>query len=293
MLRILLCLALSVFSARALAAPRVIVSVKPLAMLVQGVTEGVGEPELLIPALASPHAYSLKPSAVLNLQRADVVFWVGPPLESQLGANLARLPKNVRVEAVLNWPALKALALRSAHDHAGHPAQKDAHVWLDPQRAGVLVGQMAQILSELDVKNAARYQRNALAMQQRLTRLDARVSAQLEPHRARAFWVYHDGYQYFEKRYGLMLLGALNESPELPLKPQALLRLDKDPEARCLFLDAQYQHTSTARMLARRALTLVQLDPFGARQPSTYAGYEALIGNLAQGFEGCLAKASP
>lgn len=271
----------------AAAAPAVLVSVKPLQMVAAGVSAGVGEPELLIPAEASPHGYALKPSQALRLHGAKLVFWVGPGLESQLAASLRALPAGVRVESVLSWPELAALPSRGQDGAHGHGAL-DAHVWLDPARAAKLVRRMGAVLAEVDPGQASAYAANAAALAARFEALDAELAARLKPLAGRRFWVYHDGYQYFERRYGLTLAGALNQNPELPLKPAALLRLDGERQARCLFLDAQYRQTSLARMLSGLDLRLVELDPMGRALAADASGYEALLRGMAEGFAGCL-----
>ena len=48
--------------ALALAAPQVVVSIKPIHSLVASIMKGVGEPSLIVEGAASPHTYSLKPS---------------------------------------------------------------------------------------------------------------------------------------------------------------------------------------------------------------------------------------
>nr|WP_244956930.1 zinc ABC transporter substrate-binding protein [Enterovibrio norvegicus] len=60
--------------------PSVAVDIAPLHSLVSQVMEGVGEPDLLIPAESSPHEYTLRPSQAKALSNADVVFWMGEGL---------------------------------------------------------------------------------------------------------------------------------------------------------------------------------------------------------------------
>ena len=75
---------LALFATPALAAPKVVASIPPIHSVVAGVMEGVGEPELLVPGGASPHSYAMRPSEARALSEADVVFWVGEPVETFL-----------------------------------------------------------------------------------------------------------------------------------------------------------------------------------------------------------------
>ena len=57
--------------------PKVAVDIAPVHSLVSRVMEGVGSPKLIIPAGASPHEYSLRPSEAKSLQDAISLFgWV-------------------------------------------------------------------------------------------------------------------------------------------------------------------------------------------------------------------------
>ena len=70
--------------------PKVTVDIAPVHSLVSSVMEGVGKPDLIMPAGASPHEYQLKPSNAKSLEDADVVFWIGEDLTPWLENGLER-----------------------------------------------------------------------------------------------------------------------------------------------------------------------------------------------------------
>ena len=74
----------------ALAQARVVASIKPLQMIAGAITEGVSQPDLLIPPHQSYHHFVLRPSTVRSMQRADLVIWVGPQLETYLADTVTR-----------------------------------------------------------------------------------------------------------------------------------------------------------------------------------------------------------
>lgn len=84
--------AIAAAASGATAAPDVVVSVKPIHSLVAAIMRGVGEPQLIVDGAASPHTYNLRPSNARKLEKADVVFWVGPGLEAFLKSCWKRLP---------------------------------------------------------------------------------------------------------------------------------------------------------------------------------------------------------
>jgi zinc transport system substrate-binding protein len=72
-------------------APKVVADIAPLHSLVSQVMAGVGEPELIIPAEASPHDYSLRPSQAKALSDAKIVFWMGEELTPWLDKAIANI----------------------------------------------------------------------------------------------------------------------------------------------------------------------------------------------------------
>lgn len=68
----------------------IVASIKPLQLVAQELIGDMGEVEVLIPAGASPHHYSLKPSDMRKLSDTDLVVWVGPDLEQFLAKTLNR-----------------------------------------------------------------------------------------------------------------------------------------------------------------------------------------------------------
>jgi len=81
--------------------PRVAVDIAPVHSLVTRVMEGVGTPDLIIQAGASPHEYSLRPSEAAALQDANLVFWIGSGLTPWLTDTIETLAPNANVTELL------------------------------------------------------------------------------------------------------------------------------------------------------------------------------------------------
>lgn len=111
--------------------PHVVTTIRPLHSLAATIMEGAGEPTLLLPPGASPHDYALKPSDASALHDADVVFWIGEPLERFLSRSVEGLAGEARVVALASTPGLTLLHGREggiwdAHDH-GHSDHDHDH----------------------------------------------------------------------------------------------------------------------------------------------------------------------
>lgn len=234
--------------AAAAAAPTVATDIPPVHSLAARVMVGVGEPGLILPPGASPHAYSMKPSEAELVERADVVFWVGGELTPWLDRAVDTLAKDAASVRLLDAEGVVRLGYREgvtfephdhghdhaeAHDHAAETAAHDhdhdqdhadesaahdhdhdhegvdPHAWLDPVNAKAWLDAMAAALAEADPANASTYFQNAAAGKAELDALIEEIRADLEPLADRSFIVFHDAYHYFEARFGVEAAAAI------------------------------------------------------------------------------------
>lgn len=106
-------------------APKVVADIAPVHALVARVMEGVGTPELIIPAGASPHEYNLRPSEAAALQNAEIVVWMGADLSPWLENAVETLSGDAKHVELLELSETQLLetresALFEAHVHGDH-----------------------------------------------------------------------------------------------------------------------------------------------------------------------------
>lgn len=303
----------------ALAELRVVASIKPVHSLAAGVMQGIGEPRLLVQGGVSPHEYSLRPSDARAIDQADLVFWIGPDLESFMVKPLRNVKGKVRSVALLDVPGVAVLPLREggawephehehdkhgdhregrahahAHDH-DRTSGRDPHAWLDPTNAAAMVRQIVAALGEVDPDHRADYERNGAALIERLNQLDRQLAAELAPIRDRPFIVFHDAYQYFERRYGLNGVGSLVLDPEQRPGAKRVTEIRArigDLGVRCVFGEPQFQPALVETVIAGSGARPGVLDPEGGAD--LQAGPEAyfqLLGRLADSLRSCLSGA--
>lgn len=277
--------------------PRVVASILPVHSLAAGVMAGIGAPDLLLPAAASPHTYSLRPSEAARLAEADVVFWVGPGLERFLLKPLATLAASAQVVALGEAAGVTRLPFgEKGHgedhedDHA-HGAY-DPHVWLDPDNAHAMVRAIAAALSERDPAHAARYRANAERLKARIAALDDEIALRLAPVQGRGFVVFHDAYRHFIRHYGLNQVGVITIDPERGLGAKRLAQLHdriRAGDAVCVFAEPQFRPDLVATLVEDTAARTGVLDPLGrGLQPGPDAYFQLMRG-LADALAECLA----
>ena len=269
--------------------PRVIASIAPLHSLVASVMAGVGAPDLLLPGPVSPHDFALAPSDVRRIAAADLVVWIGAPLESFLVKPLDGAGQ--RQLGLLAMPALDALPFGDGGDD-GDRAGRDPHIWLDPVRAIAIVSAVKDRLSRIDPDNAVVYRANAAALSDRLAALDEAIAARLQPVASRPFIAFHDAYGYFSRRYGLQPAGHFAVDPQRRPGARTIARLAdlvRTGAVACAFVEPQFDARIVTAIAADQPLRIGRLDPVGADLEPGPALYETLLKANTEAIADCLA----
>ena len=257
-----------------LAELNVVASIKPVHSLVAAVMEGVGEASLIVDGAASPHSFALKPSKARDLERADIIFWVGPRLEAFLQKPIETLGVHAEV-----------IALAEPRDGP------EAHIWLDPRLAGAMAAKIGQALTQADPANAKAYAANAEALAARLDALRHEVAGILAPVRTKPFIVFHDAYRAFTQAFGLNAVGAITVSPEVSPGAARIAEIRAqlgDLGATCVFAEPQFKPRLVSVIVEGTRAKSGVADPLGAALKPGPELYFSLIRELARAIRDCL-----
>ncbi len=302
-------LLLSQWAASGSAEVRVLTSIKPLQLIAAAVQEGVSSPQVLLPPGASAHNYALRPSDVRRVQELELLYWIGPDMETFLPRVLAsRKQPSV---AVQDLPGLQlryfgqspaadeheheqqphAVGAIAEHDHAHRPGTLDAHLWLLPANAQVIATRMAADLSAADPANAPRYQANLQAFKARLQVLEQQLNARLAPVAGKPYFVFHEAFDYFEAAYGLKHAGVFSVANEVQPGAQHVAQMRERLEAAgptCVFSEPPLPPRLVQTLSAGLPVKLAELDALGGKLPVSASAYEQLLTQLADDLAGCL-----
>ena len=288
----------------------VVASIKPIHSLVSAVMQGVGEPSLLIEGAGSPHNYALKPSQAYELEKANLIFWIGHDLEAFLQRPIENIaPQAVSVQLIESH-GIKTLPFREGasfeehdhdkhdeHDHDKHDehdhGEFDPHVWLDPNNAKILVAEIEEQLTKIYPKHADTFAKNANTITKELDALRDEINLELKDVKSKGYIVFHDAYQYFERRFDMSALGSITVSPEVMPGVNRIRKLQqkvKQLEAICVFSEPQFEPKLVATITENTSAGSGVLDPLGASIEKGPQLYFKLIRNMALSIKECLSK---
>jgi len=271
-------------------------SIAPIQSLVAGVMGATGTPALLIPGGQSPHTFALKPSTMRAITHARAVFWVGPTLEPALEAALASATQ-AHVVALIDAPGVKLYPARDFDDpsldprRAGAHLTDDPHIWLDTDNARAIIREIAKSLCLVDPADAPAYRANEAIEEQWISSLDEAIRAEIRPIADKRFIVFHDGYQYFERHYGLAFGGAVTEMPgRAPgIRHIETVRNEiRSAHVTCVFSEPQFEPKLTQTITEGLNVRVGVLDALGAEiEPGPSLYFEVMRG-LSRSLSRCL-----
>lgn len=241
----------------------IVVSIYPLKGLVEKIGGKNVTVDFIIPPGASPHTFEPKPSDIKRLSQAKVLFLIGGGLEfwaDKAIRSLNRKPKVVILSKGL--PLLK-------EDHASRYRGRetfDPHIWLDPVMVMAMVEKISDVLIDIDPSNKAYYKERAETLKRELEGLHLKIMESVKGFRTKEFVTFHSAWNYFSKRYGLRIVGVIEESPGKEASPAHIARIIegiKKTKAKVVFAEPQF-NPKAAEVIARETgARVLFLDPIG------------------------------
>ena len=187
-----------------------------------------------------PHTYQPSTQDIETIQDSDLVLWNGLHLEAHMddllesrGEQQLAVGELLPTELLLDWPE---------RDDQGN-ALHDPHVWNSPEAWSLVVGYIADKLSEVDPEGAEQYARNAAAYQEEIEEAAEEAEELLESvPQPRILITGHDAFNYFGQTYDLEVHATDFVSTDAALSPtelSGLADLIAENEVPVIFQDNQ------------------------------------------------------
>ena len=151
-----------------------------------------------------------------------------------------------------------------------------------------MIHEIAHELSNLDPANKNKYNVNAettiLSIDELINNIDQSINREAQ------FVVFHDAYQYFEKRFDLASSGALTLNTDvLPGAKQVLdiQKTIKEKGVNCIFSEPQFNPKIIETIARDTGIKTGVFDPLGSNLESGKNQYFTLIKNLRDNLKNC------
>lgn len=257
-------------AAPARGAVRVVTTITDLADL----TRVIGGDRVSVEAIAKgtqdPHYLQAKPSYLVALHRADLFIVVGlelevgyVPLLIQGARNPAIVPgKPGYLEASRDIPVIgRPTGPVSRAQGDVHP-QGNPHYWLDPENAKIIAAEIAGALSTVDPEGRKVFEANLKGFDAEIDRRMEGWKAKLAPFAGTPIVTYHQEFDYFAKRFGLVMLDYVEDRPGIPPSAPHLADLAEEMRAkkvRVILTSPYYENQPGERVAEETGAKLLEL----------------------------------
>jgi ABC-type Zn uptake system ZnuABC Zn-binding protein ZnuA len=210
---------------------RVVTTFSTLNSFVEGVGGNHVQVQNLVPVGASPENYQPAPQDIAALSNADLIVENGGGIEAWLQNTIQNAGASAKRKIVLSDGLPKI--------------DSNPHHWMDPVQARAYVEKVRDALTAIDPANKAEYRRNARAYDAQLVALQAWIGKQVQtiPPSHRAMIIFHNAFDYYNKRFGIQTVGVIELSPGQDPNPAYvghLVDMAKAHGVRAVFSEPEY-----------------------------------------------------
>ena len=197
----------------------------------------------LVPVGASPETYQPTPRDIATLSAGQIIFENGSGIE-------AWMQKTLQNAGNVSAPRI---VLSDGLPHLGN----NPHLWMDPVYARLYVEKVRVALATLDPPHAKAYAANAAAYERQLSQLQLWVAGRIDtiPLQHRAMIIFHNAFDYYNRRFGIQTVGVIELSPGQDPNPAYIGKLVDTARAhgvRAIFSEPEYS-PKLAQTLAKSA----------------------------------------
>src|SRR5207247_2922559 len=224
------------------------------------------------PAAHEPHAVEVTPGQFEKLKAAALLVRIGLDHEPWL-ARVLRAANDPRFAPgsahdldvsksvdLLQTATARVRGEGVAHVHGfGNP-----HYWLDPANARPMTGAILEALVRLAPDGRDVFAKNRARWLARLDDALARWTRALAPYRGTRAVVVHDSWPYFARRFGLVVVAAIEPAPGVPPSASSLAALTqkmRETGVRLLIAEPSSNAALVSQMAARSGARAVVLVP--------------------------------
>ena len=177
------------------------------------------------------------------------------------------------------------------HGHEHHHGMWDMHIWLDVDNAKVFSNQIAATLQSVYPNSRDQIESNLEGVLQKLDALEAELEEITKPVSDTPYMVFHEAYQYLERKLNLRQVGAIHVNPETAPSAKRVRSLRKtivETDAVCIFSEPQFNEAIILTISEGTDIKFGVLDPLGAHVAESSEAYFEILRDIAHALRECL-----
>jgi ABC-type Zn uptake system ZnuABC Zn-binding protein ZnuA len=242
----------------------------------------------LLKGYENEHTYSPKPSDLVAVRKAQLLFEVGIGLEVWV----SNLVKNAGSSSLMIVTTSKGIALM--HDDYGHDGdslvgekheQGNPHVWMDPENVATMMRHITESLIRFDPDHAPEYRQNQALYLKRLDHLRSELTDRVRRLSDKRFIAHHPAWPYFARRFGFQIVGTIQSqsgSEPSAVRLQNLIVTMRKQQIRAVVSEIQLSQKLPELLAKETGARVVVLTTLPGGLPRTETYLDMLRYNVLQ-----------
>ena len=260
--------------------------------VLKDLAEQVGGPHVRVTSLLkgyeNEHTYSPKPSDLVAVRKAQLLFEVGIGLEVWV----SNLVKNAGSSSLTVVTTSKGIALmHDGHGHDGDSSvstkqgQGNPHIWMDPENAMTMMRHITEALIRIDPEHEQDYRQNQALYLRRLDQLRTELINRVRTLSDKRFIAHHPAWPYFARRFGFQIVGSIQAqsgSEPSAVQIQNLIAIMKKQQIKTVVSEIQLSQKLPELLAKETGARVVVLTTLPGGLPGTETYLDMLRYNVLQ-----------
>ena len=233
------------------------VTITPLQSIIQEITAGDFDVEVIVPKGASPETFEPTPKQVTAFSDAEFIFSTGlidfeQSLTSRISgvAELANLSEDIEL-----------IAGSCSHGNHQHKHGIDPHIWTSPRALRTMVTNAHDAIMA-HYPDSVKYTVAAEQLLKRIDDLDSYCATRIEIAGVEAMMIYHPAYTYYARDYGIEQIAIEHDGKEPSLRQTTeLINKAKEHGVKAILRQPQYSEDKVRAIANDTGAEIITTDP--------------------------------
>lgn len=235
----------------------IFVTITPMQSIIEEITAGDFDIEVIVPKGASPETFEPTPKQVTSFSDAEFIFSTGLiDFEKSL---VERIGDDAEVVNLSN--GIELIAGSCSHGNHQHKHGVDPHIWTSPRALRAMVTNAHKAIMA-HYPDSVKYTEATGLLLERINKLDNYCATRIKAEGVEAMMIYHPAYTYYARDYGIEQIAIEHDGKEPSLRQTtALIEKAKEHGIKAILRQPQYSEDKVRAIANDAGAEIITTDP--------------------------------
>ena len=235
----------------------IFVTITPMQSIIEEITAGDFDIEVIVPKGASPETFEPTPKQVTSFSDAELIFSTGIiDFEKSL---VERISGDAEVVNLSN--GIELIAGSCSHGNHQHKHGVDPHIWTSPRALRTMVTNAHKAIMA-HYPDSVKYTEATGRLLERIDALDTYCATRIKAEGVEAMMIYHPAYTYYARDYGIEQIAIEHDGKEPSLRQTtALIEKAKEHGVKAILRQPQYSEDKVRAIANDAGAEIITTDP--------------------------------